>query len=79
MRRYTRQLVEVRRGAHPDIRVAVVKQMLTIIRHYEPEEFSWDSKRLGRSVTLSSLPRDSAGVEDFLMEEFFPGTTAARR
>jgi hypothetical protein len=78
-KRYTKQLIEVRRGAHSDIRFAVVREMLTVIRRYEPEEFEWDSRRLGRSITLSSRPRDSAGVEDFLMQEFFPTSAAARR
>jgi hypothetical protein len=78
-KRYTKQLIEVRRGTHSDIRNAVVREMLAVIRRYEPEEFTWDSHRLGRSLILSSRPRDTAGAEDFLMQEFFPSAAAARR
>lgn len=78
-RRYTKQLIEVRKGANSDIRIAVVRRIIAIIREHEPEEFTWDSKRLGRSLTLSSRSRDSAGLEDFMMAEFFAGSAAARR
>jgi hypothetical protein len=70
-RRYMKQLIEVRKGTHSDIRIAVVRKMIAVIRRYEPEEFTWDSQRLGRSLTLSSRPRDNAGLEDFMMQEFF--------
>jgi len=70
-RRRTKQLIEVRKGNNSDIRVAVVRRMIAIIRQYEPEEFLWESQRLGRSLTLSSRPRDNAGLEDFMMKEFF--------
>jgi hypothetical protein len=72
-RRHMKQLIEVRRGTHADIRIAVVRDIISVIRKYEPEEFTWDSQRLGRSLTLSSLPRDNAGLEDFMMLEFFSG------
>ena len=72
-RRHTKQLIEVRKGTNADIRIAIVRRMIAIIREYEPEEFSWDSQRLGRSLTLSSRPRDNAGLEEFMMLEFFGG------
>jgi hypothetical protein len=53
--------------------------MIDVIRQYEPEEFTWDSQRLGRTLTLSSRLRDSAGLEDFMMQEFFSNPAAARR
>ena len=65
------QLVEVRKGSEPDIRIAVVRRMIAIIREQEKEDFVWESKRLGRNVVLSARPRDSRGLEDFLMREFF--------
>ena len=71
IRRNTRQLIEVRKGSSSDIRIAIVQKMIAVIREYEQEEFRWDSTRLGRSITLSARPRDSAGLEDFLMTEFF--------
>ena len=79
VKRHTKQLIEVRRGNHGDIRLAVVRRMIAVIRQYEPEEFTWDSQRLGRSLTLSSRQRDNAGLEDFMMQEFFAGSAAARR
>ncbi|MFM9967772.1 MAG: hypothetical protein ACKVQK_05115 [Burkholderiales bacterium] len=71
IRRNTRQLIEVRKGNERDIRIAVVRKMIAIIREYEQEEFRWDSTRLRRSITLSARQRDSAGLEDFLLSEFF--------
>jgi len=71
MGRRTRQLIEVRRGTASDIRLAIVRKMIAIIREHEPEEFTWDSQRLGRSLVLSSRLRDNSGLEDFMMQEFF--------
>lgn len=71
MRRRVKQLIEVERGGNSDIRIAVVRKMISIIRAYEPVEFNWDSRYLGRSVTLSARMRDNAGLEEFMMREFF--------
>jgi hypothetical protein len=72
-KRRTQQLIEVRRGNASDIRLAIVRKMIEIIRQHEPVEFTWDSHRLGRSLVLSSRPRDNSGLEDFMMQEFFSG------
>ena len=64
--------IEVRKGSNSDIRIAVVRKMIAIIREYEQEDFLWESQRLGRSLTLSARARDNAGLEDFMMREFFP-------
>lgn len=77
--RNTKQLIEVRRGNNSDIRIAVVRRMIAIIREYEREEFLWQSRRLGRSITLSARARDNAGLEDFMMREFFFSTNAAQQ
>lgn len=69
--RRTQQLIEVRRGNAGDIRLAIVRKMIEIIRQHEPVEFVWESNRLGRAVTLSSRLRDNSGLEDFMMQEFF--------
>ena len=71
IRRNTTQLVEVSKGDASDIRVAVVRRMIAIIREYEQGDFLWESPRLGRNVTLSARMRDNAGLEDFMMSEFF--------
>jgi hypothetical protein len=71
IRRNTQQTVEVRKGEHSDIRIAVVRRMISIIREHETGEFLWVSDRLGRNVMLSARPADNAGLEDFLWQEFF--------
>ena len=71
IRRNSQQLIEVRRGDNPDIRIAVVRKMIGIIRDREPGDFVWISSRLGRDVTLSARPSDNAGLEAFMMQEFF--------
>jgi hypothetical protein len=71
VRRRTKQTIEVRTEGGGDIRRAVVRKMIAIIREHEPVEFLWDSQRLGRSVTLSSRLADNAGLEDFMLQEFF--------
>lgn len=70
-RRNMAQLVEVRKGEHSNIELAVVRKMIDIIRVHEQADFQWRSYRLNKSVTLSARQRDSAGLEKFLMDEFF--------
>jgi hypothetical protein len=71
IRRNTKQQIEVRRGNNNDIRIAVVRRMISIIREYEQEDFLWESHRLGRSLMLSARAKDNAGLEEFMMREFF--------
>jgi hypothetical protein len=78
MRRNMAQLIEVRKGSNPDIRIAIIRRMIAIIREYEQDDFVWESQRLGRNVTLSARARDNAGLEDFLMTEFFGEQRGAR-
>ncbi|MBI3918597.1 MAG: hypothetical protein HY322_16515 [Betaproteobacteria bacterium] len=70
-RRNMARLVEVRKGNDSDIRIAVVRRIIAIIRDYEQGDFLWESSRLGRSLTLSARARDNAGLEEFMMQEFF--------
>jgi hypothetical protein len=67
----TPQSFEVRKGNNADMRIAVVRRMIVIIREHEKEEFVWESRRLGRNVTLSARLSDNAGLEEFMMHEFF--------
>jgi hypothetical protein len=71
IKRKIMQTIEVRRENNPDIRIAVVRKMISIIRDYERGDFVWDSQRLRRSLTLSARPADNAGLEEFMMREFF--------
>lgn len=70
--RNARQLIEVRKGAEPDIRVAIVRRMIAIIRESINGDFVWMSQRQGRGITLSSRPEDNAGLEDFILRDIFP-------
>ena len=64
------EYIEVDAPADGDIRRAVVKRMIEIIRRDYKGDFTWESKRLGRVVTLSARPEDNAGLEDFLLNDF---------
>ena len=69
--RNAKQLIEVRRGDNPDIRIAVIRRMIAIVREHETGDFLWESPRLGRQLTLSARLKDNAELEAFLMQEFF--------
>lgn len=71
IRRNSRQLIEVQRGGNSDIRIAVIRKMIAIIRENESGDFVWMSKRLGQNITLSARPGDNEGLEDFLMRDMF--------
>lgn len=76
--RRTTQAFEVRIGNNSDMRIAVVRRMIELIRESEKTDFRWDSYRLGRVVVLSARPEDNAGLEEFMMHEFFdpkPGSS----
>ena len=70
--RNARQLIDVRRGSDPDIRIAIVRRMIAIIRDSINGDFVWVSQRTGNGVTLSSRPADNAGLEAFIMHDIFP-------
>jgi len=71
MGRNNTQLVEVRKGDNPDMRIAVVRRMIAIVREHEKGDFLWDSRRSGRNVALSARIEDTAKLEAFLLREFF--------
>lgn len=70
--RRTTQRFEVRKGDNSDIRIAVVRKMISIIRENVSGDFTWESQRLGRQVTLSARPGDNAELEDFILHDVFP-------
>ena len=67
----TPQSFEVRKGNNPDMRTAVIRRMIIIIREHEQGDFVWESHRLGHNVTLSARVSDTAALEEFMMHEFF--------
>lgn len=57
-----------------DIKLAIIRKMITIIRREYSGDFNWESQRLDRVVVQSARKEDTAGLESFLMLEFFgPG------
>ena len=80
LRNKWRVVIEVDAGQGGDIERAMVRRMIQLIREYYTGDFKWESHRLQRVVTLSARPEDQAGLEDFMMKEFFetPGVRAAR-
>ena len=66
-----RQFFEVEVSGGQDVRLAMIRRMIALIREHYDGDFNWESHRLGRSVVQSARPEDNAGLEDFLMMEFF--------
>lgn len=71
-RRNWSQQLQVEQGTESDIRIAVVKKMIEIIRVHTQSDFTWNSPRLGRQINLSARREDSVGLQQFLLREFFP-------
>ena len=66
-----KEVIEVDAGPQGDIELAMVRKMIELIRQHYQGNFNWESYRLGRVVVLSARIEDSAGLEGFLMREFF--------
>ncbi len=65
------QMIQVEAGSDGDIERAIVRRMIELIRQYYKEDFNWESYRLHRVVVLSAREKDTTGLEDFLIREFF--------
>ena len=66
-----RDVIDVDAGLNGNIEVAIVRRMIDLIRTHYKGDFNWDSHRLGRVVVLSARIEDTAGLEEFMMREFF--------
>ena len=66
-----REFFEVEASAGQDVRLLMIRRMISLIRTHYQGDFDWESHRLGRTIVLSARTEDSAGLEDFLMVEFF--------
>ena len=66
-----RQVISVEVSPGEDLNRAIVRKMIGLIRQYYKGDFNWESYRLNRVVILSARPEDNAGLEDFMLEEFF--------
>jgi hypothetical protein len=62
---------EVEASGGEDVRLVMIRRMIAIIREHYDGDFPWESHRLGRTITKSARPEDSAELEGFLMQEFF--------
>lgn len=65
------QMIQVNAGQDGNIERAIIRRMIELIRQYYKEDFNWESHRLHRVVVLSAREKDTAGLEEFLMREFF--------
>lgn len=77
MGRQTPQLIEVRLGTNSDMRIAVVRRMIAIIREHTKADFVWRSARRENSVTLSARLSDNVALEAFLLRDLFDDTRQA--
>jgi hypothetical protein len=66
-----KEVIDVDAGPQGDIEMAMVRKMIELIRQHYKENFNWESHRMGRVVVLSARIEDSAGLEAFLIREFF--------
>jgi hypothetical protein len=70
-RRKLGQTIEVRVPPGGDIRLAVVRRMIDIIRSQKPGDFEWYNYRTGKSTVMSARPKDQPELELFLIKEFY--------
>jgi len=69
------EIIDVRAADGVDIKKAIIRKMIAIIRREYSGDFKWDSRRLNQVLTLSARPKDTQALEGFMMLEFFgPGT-----
>ena len=66
-----RESFEVEASPGQDVRVLMIRKMITLIRQHYQGDFNWDSHRLGRVEVKSARLEDSANLEEFMMMEFF--------
>ncbi len=66
-----RQYFNVEASRGEDVRRVMIRRMISLIREHYQGDFNWESHRMGRTIVLSARQEDSAGLEDFLMLEFF--------
>jgi len=66
-----KQVIDVDAGPQGDLELAMVRRMIELIREHYKGNFNWESHRLGRVVVLSARLEDSAGLEGFMIKEFF--------
>jgi outer membrane biosynthesis protein TonB len=66
-----REFFDVEAKSGQDVRLVMIRRMITLIRVHYQGDFDWESQRLGRTIIKSARVEDSAELEEFLMQEFF--------
>lgn len=66
-----RQYFEVESQTGQDVRLTMIKKMISLIRQHYQGDFNWESRRLNRIIVMSARVEDSEGLEEFMMMEFF--------
>jgi len=72
------QLINVYATPGQDIQVAIVHRIIEVIRAEKPDEFIWNTRRLGRQLTLSARRDQQEKLTVFLLSEFFPDYEPSR-
>lgn len=70
--RNSTQVVSVEQGTEIDLEIAVVKRLITFIRTMRTGEFVFESRRLGKPVTLNAGVAYENELQQFLLREFYP-------
>ena len=66
-----KEFFEVQAKSGQDVRLLMIKKMIGLIRQHYQGDFNWESHRLNRTIVMSARPEDNAGLEEFMMQEFF--------
>jgi len=66
-------------GEGGDVKLAIVKKVIEVIRKYKKGDFEFESHRLGRMVPMSARPQDNDRLENFLLMELFNEDAPASR
>lgn len=66
-----RESFEVEASTGQDVRLVMIRKMITLIRKHYDGDFNWQSERLHREIVKSARLEDSAELEEFMMMEFF--------
>lgn len=66
-----REFFEVQANPGQDVRLLMIKKMISLIRRHYQGDFNWESHRMNRTIVMSARPEDNAGLEEFMMLEFF--------
>jgi hypothetical protein len=66
-----REFFEVQANPGQDVRLLMIQKMISLIRRHYQGDFNWESHRMNRTIVMSARPEDNAGLEEFMMLEFF--------